>query len=188
MTDAPLRPSVPLTFHHEPKVWIGCLECYNAGRLVGAWYAASEAAGITTSELHARDIPADTHEELWCLDIENFPEAKEMDPTTAQMWGDLYEEVGDAQWSAFCAWVRSGSHVEGGDGMPDTGEFEDRYAGEWDSWDEYVRNYVEGTSLQEGWPDDAIRFFDMGRYGRELLVDYSVEDAPNGGVFIFRDN
>ena len=27
----------------EPAVWIGCLACYNAGRLTGDWYQATEA-------------------------------------------------------------------------------------------------------------------------------------------------
>jgi hypothetical protein len=39
----------------EPAVWIGCLACYNAGRLVGAWFPADGAGDITTQQVHAPD-------------------------------------------------------------------------------------------------------------------------------------
>ena len=181
------RPNVPLTFHHEPKVWIGCLQCYNEGRLVGDWYPANEAGEITTSNLHGRPIRPETHEELWCLDVEGFPEAREMDPMTAQMWGDLYDEVGDAQWPAFCAWVRSGSHVEDGDGMPSASDFEERYAGSWNDFEEYAWNYVVSSGMQHEWTETARDYFDLKRYARDLQTGFTVEDDPDGGVFIFRD-
>ena len=31
-----------------PRAWIGCLACYNEGRLVGDWYDAINAAEVTT--------------------------------------------------------------------------------------------------------------------------------------------
>lgn len=32
-----------------PRVWVGCLACYNAGRLVGDWHDASDADEVTYS-------------------------------------------------------------------------------------------------------------------------------------------
>lgn len=61
------------TIDTTPRVWIGCLQCYNEGNLVGDWYSASEADKITTSKVHERVINPGTHEELWCLDHENLP-------------------------------------------------------------------------------------------------------------------
>ncbi|GAA1703825.1 hypothetical protein FB460_0586 [Propioniferax innocua] len=34
------------------RVWPGCLSCYNAGRLVGAWIDAADAGGLTIAKLH----------------------------------------------------------------------------------------------------------------------------------------
>lgn len=189
MTTPQLRPSVPLTFHHEPQVWIGCLQCYNEGRLVGSWYPASEAGDITTSKLHGRPIPRETHEELWVFDLEGFPEANEMDPATAQKWGDLYDEVGDERWPALCAWVRSGSHVEDGDGMPSVSTFDERYVGEWEDFATYAQQYAESIDLFDGLPagHDAVRYFNWRSWIQDLEQGFTVEPSGNGGVWIFRD-
>lgn len=63
-----------------PRVWIGCLACYNAGRLVGDWHDASDAEEVSTADVHGR---ASSHEELWCFDIENIPVRREMSPSTS---------------------------------------------------------------------------------------------------------
>lgn len=174
---------------NTPRVWIGCLECYNNGRLVGRWYDASEAGDITTSQLHGRTVAPETHEELRCMDLDgDWPIRREMDPITAARWGEIYEEVGDTQWPALCAWVRSGSYTaEGHSDFPVVSDFEEHYAGEWDSFDEYARDLAESTDLLKGVPDEIQRYFDWESWIRDLEYDYSVERAPDGGgVFIFR--
>lgn len=50
----------------DPAVWIGCLACYNAGRLTGDWYQATEADEVTPARLHGG--VSTTHEELWVMD------------------------------------------------------------------------------------------------------------------------
>lgn len=93
----------------RPRVWIGCLSCYNEGRLVGEWVDATNAGDLTPNDLHG--IPT-THEELWVFDLEGFPSGTgEMSPTAAAPWGELYEEVGETQWPALLAWVDSGCYV-----------------------------------------------------------------------------
>ena len=41
--------TTPPTTDTTPRVWIGCLACYNEGRLVGDWYDAITADEITTA-------------------------------------------------------------------------------------------------------------------------------------------
>lgn len=41
-----------------PRVWIGCLACYNTGRLVGDWHDAIGAADVTTTDVHGRAVDA----------------------------------------------------------------------------------------------------------------------------------
>ncbi|WOC14324.1 antirestriction protein ArdA [Gordonia sp. MP11Mi] len=173
---------------NAPRVWIGCLECGNAGSLVGDWYDATEAGDITTSQLHGRAIPAETHEELWVMDLDgDWPVRREMDPAEAARWGEIYEEVGDDAWPAFCAWVRSGSYVEDGDGMPSTGDFEERFAGTWPDFRTYAFQLAEDTDMFDGLPEDhiAVRYFDWDSWIRDLKFDYTVERAPGYEVFIF---
>jgi antirestriction protein len=38
-----------------------------------------------------------------------------------------------------------------------------------------------------GVPDDVARYFDWAAWTRDLAFDYTVEDAPGGGVFVFRN-
>ena len=63
-----------------PRAWIGCLACYNEGRLVGDWYDAINADEVTTYDLHGAHSRADSHDELWVMDHENIPVSGEMSP------------------------------------------------------------------------------------------------------------
>lgn len=75
-----------------PRVWIGCLACYNAGRLVGDWYDAEDAGEVIPEDLHGHPT---SHEELWVFDLEGFPrETGEISPTAVVSWGELFEEGG----------------------------------------------------------------------------------------------
>lgn len=69
------------------NVWVGCLACYNNGRLVGEWAAGAEAPltdaafielvgrrALTASGHFKDSVP---HEELWVFDDENGPDAGE---------------------------------------------------------------------------------------------------------------
>lgn len=137
-----------------PQVWLGCLACYTAGRLVGHWYPAADAATVTPSQLHGRELPEDVHEELWVLDHEHLPVDGELDPLTAARWGELYDELDSPElWPALCAWVRSGSYVEDGDGLPSITDFTERYAGTWNSFLDYAIDLAEETGAFAGVPD-----------------------------------
>ena len=81
------------SFDTTPRVWIGCLQCYNEGNLVGDWHNATDADEITTSQLHGRAIDPGTHEELWCLDHENLPITAECSPRDAAELARTLEDV-----------------------------------------------------------------------------------------------
>lgn len=165
----------------RPAVWVGCLACYNEGNLVGQWFPAEEAGEVTPEDLH--DGPT-VHEELWCFDLEGFPaHTGEMLPLTAATWGELYSELGEAQWPAFLAWVENGSCVVDADGLPDLTSFEDRYRGCWGSFGEYLADEID--DMQRCWPEEAVRYFDEHSYERDARFDYEILDAPEGGVFVF---
>lgn len=172
----------------EPQVWIGCLACYNAGRLVGEWFPAVGADEVTLAEVHryAGGARRDC-EELWVMDHEHIPVRGEMDPTTAAAWGEVYQQAPDGLWEAVCAWVDSGAYVAASDGSaPSLGDFEERYAGQWDSFDDYAEHLAGELDLFDGWPEEARRYFDWTRWIGDLRSDYTVVDAA-GGVYVFRD-
>ncbi|MCD2143710.1 antirestriction protein ArdA [Gordonia paraffinivorans] len=170
-----------------PTAWVGCLACYNSGNLVGAWYPASEAGDVTPSQLHGRPIRPETHEELWCFDHEGIPVDGELSPMEATRWGECYDQLDDPSlWPALCAWVRSGDHVEDGDGLPSIPDFTERYAGTWDSFLDYAEHLAEDCETFSSVPEDLRRFIDMAAWAAEIEADYTTENAPGGAVYIFR--
>ena len=117
----------------RPRVWMGCLACYNEGHLVGEWVDAADAGGLTPDGLHGSPT---THDELWCFDLEGFPVGTgEMSSTTA------------VQWPALLAWVETGCYVAGADNQLSASDFEERYCGCWDSFADYGAQLAEDIGL-----------------------------------------
>lgn len=178
-----------MTTTTEPamKVWIGCLHC-NSGQLVGEWFHAIDADEVTLAEVHrgAGGSRAGC-EELWCFDIDDMPLHREMSPTEAAEWGRVVEEVDEHLCQALFAWVRSGDYVAEGTGdLPSISDFEERYAGHWDDFDEYAHQLADDIGLLADVPEEVARYFDWAAWTRDLAFDFTVEDAPGSGVFVFR--
>lgn len=172
------------TTTNAPRIWLGCLNCYNNGRLVGAWYDAEELCndgGLgTAADVHEQGgFPAEEYcEEIWGLDHENMPVRGEMGRSDAIEWGELYEELdSDNDWPIFCAWVRNGND-------PSVSEFKDNYQGQWDSFRDYVEDLEESCGTFNDWPELAKRYFDWDGYAEEMEQSYNVLDAPQG-VWVF---
>lgn len=170
--------------NYQPRAWVGCLACYNSGRLVGQWYDADEAED-DIAQIHKDGGyagPCDG-EEPWCFDTENLP-GGEMDPATARKWGAMYEKLdNDAAWPAFLAYAAN--HHTDLYGMPEIEDFTDAYQGRWDEFSDYAHHYAEETALQQGWPDEAILHFNWDSYAESLEQGYWTADAPGGGIFVF---
>lgn len=174
------------SFDTTPRVWIGCLQCYNEGNLVGDWHNATDADEITTSQLHGRAIDPGTHEELWCLDHENLPITAECSPRDAAELARILEDVPEHERPALNTWVLSGDYIEDGDGLPSISDFEERNCGEWSSFREYAEQLVEDSGLLADVPEEVARYFDWEAWTRDLIYDYAVMDDGSHGVYIFR--
>ncbi|WP_414122793.1 antirestriction protein ArdA [Corynebacterium nuruki] len=166
-----------------PRVWIGCLACYNEGELVGRWYDATAAEDVLPSDLHG--VPT-AHEELWCMDTENMPVTREMDPRTASAWGRAMEAIAPQWRAAWMAWIED-QHIDRPDEAPDQQEFNERFAGQYPSFVDYAEMIVSDTGMLDGVPDEIGRYFDMERYAEDLAHDYIVLDMgyPEFGVWVF---
>ena len=170
-----------------PRAWIGCLSCYNEGRLIGDWFDAATADEVTLADVHGAHSRADLHDELWCFDHENIPVRGELDPLTAAEWGRVYTEVGPEHWPPLCAWVESGNYIaEGNTDLPSISDFEERYCGRWDDFREYAEQLADDIGLLADVPEEIARYFDWSAWTRDLAFDYSTYDDPEGGVFVFR--
>lgn len=172
-----------------PRAWIGCLSCYNSGRLVGEWYAAAEADDVTPASVHADagTVARISCEELWVMDHEHLPLSGECSPAEAAAWGRLLADVDEWQRPALLAWVRSGDYIAGGRGdLPSLSDFEERYAGEWATFGEYAESLADDIGLLAGVPDELAAYFDWAAWTRDLAYDYTAEPAASGGVHVFR--
>lgn len=201
-----------------PLVYIACLACYNAGRLVGEHYDLSdgwdpEEQG-TPEQIHggaaklARLVALDggsPHEEYVVHDHENVPVKGEFGLAMVQAIADAYEEVGDTQWDAYCAYVDTGLWGHGSVPLPDASEFTNAYKGEADSFRDFIYNgggydpfeeYTDKPSqFGERGPtyipeDSPIRqYFNWEQYADEQENDnYAVVKIPGGGVYVFETN
>ena len=170
-----------------PRAWIGCLACYNDGRLIGDWYDAITADEVTTYDIHGAHSRADSHDELWVMDHENLPVKGEVSPADAASWGRAIVEVDEQLRPALIAWVESGDYVaEGNSDLPCIPDFMERYCSEWDSFNDDAEDLVESTGMLSEVPEEVARYFDHAAFARDLAFDYATYDAPNGGVFVFR--
>ncbi len=171
-----------------PRAWIGCLACYNSGYLVGHWFDAATANEVTLADVHeGSGLDCAECEELWVFDHENLPVRGELDPLAAAAWGRCLAEVDEHLRPALCAWVESGDYVAEGTGdLPSVSDFEERYCGAWENFREYAENLADDIGLLADVPEEIARYFDWQAWSRDLAMDYSTYDDPEGGVFVFR--
>jgi len=183
----------------RPAVWVGCLACYNAGALTGAWFDAVHAPqemtvfnvaiiGTAGPAEHANAAGEGCHEELWCFDRENFAGllVGECSPAQAVQLAELICELTGEGYppSAYAAYRDDiGSDYATLEG------FRDAYCGEYDTEADYAQQLADELgycpTTVASWPLSCI---DWHRAWRELHYggdNYSAT-APAGGVYIFR--
>lgn len=185
------------TTTHEPRVWLGCLACYNNGRLLGEWMDPADAAEEDGSTWqHIPDFSP--HEELWVMDAEYVPVTGEFGIDTCRQIAEAQEVVDESQWGAFCAYSK---HV-GGDLDPQ--RFEEAYVGHYDDFRDYsdgwaaeqiemiVGSYEPSHGLS-GHDKTGLEWlcqnFNYEGYARTLEMEMTVLETPHyeTGVYVFRD-
>ncbi len=177
-----------------PSAWIGCLSCYNNGSLFGKWIPGTQAADLeaaglakveTVGEYTAPRCVRCFGDEFAVLDHENFHGFidGECSVTEAQEAADLIEsiEAEGIDIAAAAAWISFTGQAW------DLDSFQDSYQGEHDSFQEYAEELARelyGDQLDAArWPFSCINW---EHAARELSYDYHTEDAPGGGVYVFR--
>lgn len=169
----------------QPRVWIGCLSCYNGARLVGDWYEAETADDLTPNDIHGRPT---SHEELWVFDHEGFHGAieGECSPNDAAEIAKALSDLTDDESGAFAAWFELYAQRDKRDEWVE--KFRDDYRGIYDSEADFAREWFEETSDPEEvarlivWPYTDI---DWERASHELFTGgFTAERAP-GGIYVF---
>ncbi|MCZ4085462.1 MULTISPECIES: antirestriction protein ArdA [Streptomyces] len=169
----------------QPRVWIGCLACYNAGRLVGDWYEADTADLVTPDDLHGRST---SHEELWVMDHEGFCGALdgECSPDEAAEIAEALAELSEHEAAAFATWVEVfGEQSERTHWVE---HFRDQYRGFHQSEAHFAQEWADDTCDPEDkermtrWPFNEI---DWERASHELFTGGFHAERVAGGVHVF---
>ncbi|PCG86377.1 antirestriction protein [Streptomyces sp. WZ.A104] len=177
--------STTLSTGIQPSVWIGCLACYNAGRLVGDWYDADTADLVTPEDLHGRET---NHEELWVMDHEGFCGVLEGEcsPSEAAELAEVLADLSEDEAAPFSAWVEV--YGEQSERAHWVERFREEFRGFHKNEGHFAQEWAEDTSQPEDqarmqvWPFNAI---DWDYAAQELFSGgFHSEDAP-GGVYVF---
>lgn len=150
-----------------PRVWVGCLGCYNSGRLIGQWVegtSAGDTERVSLSDSDGRCLNCGG-DEFWVFDHENFGGliSGECSPMEAQEKAELLESVDDDEREVLEAWV---SNI--GVKNLDIDQMRECYAGEFDSDEAFAYEYVESCGLLSDIPESVTNYFDYAALGRDM--------------------
>ena len=177
-----------ITINDTPRVWIGCLACYNSGSLVGKWVDANEAAAFVPCKRSEFGFP---HEEFWVMDHENFNGFLngECSPSEAQELYELMQEIEkEHDLDAVAAWLSKNSETLKDF---DEDEFTSCYFGQYDSERDFAEHWAESTveNYEEKYANSVwpFNFIDWDRATRDLMFSFTSVEDGNHGYFIFLD-
>ena len=152
-----------------PSAWIGCLGCYNSGRLIGKWIPGLEcddleAAGLTDSAGRCNRCGAD---EFLALDHEHFGgllDGGEPNPMECYEAAEKLASVEDHEKDILKAWLSNGMDF-------DLDAMRECYIGEFSSDQDMAQDYIDSTGLLNDVPDYLSRYFDLEAYARDMMYD-----------------
>jgi len=178
-----------MTVTDTPRAWVGCLGCYNSGKLIGEWL--DDADAIREYRCPEPVTIYDSHEELWVMDHENLPLIKgECSPVEFADAMDWLDNLEGRYVAAVVAWL---DNLGLAWRDADIDEFDDAFTGEWSTEADFTYDlYVDTAGTRE--ESEAIRdgvglyaYVDWDRVARDLFMsDYWFVDSPDG-VFVFRN-
>jgi antirestriction protein len=161
----------------EMSIWAGDLGAYNDGELIGDWVDLSTCVDL--DDLREKVAEVTRHsEEFHICDYEGpFPVERytSLDTVweTAEVIGDAHDPDAMAAYLAYHGWDLSTASG-----------FEDAYAGQWDSLEDYALNFFEEIYADTVLPIPGFRI-EVDIVAWEC--DFFTLDAADGGVHVFRN-
>jgi antirestriction protein len=159
-----------------PRAWVGCLSCYNSGRLFGKWIDGTEcddleSAGLATletvGEYTAYRCVKCFGDEFSVMDHENYLGliTGECNTSEAAEAARQLAEITDDEREIVIAWLGNGMEF-------DLETMRDSYAGEFSSDEEFAEDYLENTGTLLDIPEYLRYYFDTSAYARDLMNDH----------------
>jgi antirestriction protein len=168
-----------------PRIYVACLASYNAGVLHGAWIDIDENTDVKEAidAMLASSPSQGAGAEEWRID--DHDGWMGLDPA-AYCENELPElaRMLDEHGEAFAAWV--GNCASGWDFDDYESAFQDVYAGEWGSLEDFAANLLEESGELAEIPERLRRYFDYQAYGRDLELGGDVwSQRSNGILYVF---
>ena len=164
---------------NDSQIYVACLASYNSGILHGKWIEPENDLEDLKEQINKvlKSSPIPNAEEYAIHDYNNFPNLGEY-PNLEDIIKvvDAINEHGADEINAFL----SNYQIE------DLDSFSDMFVGEYSSFSEYAEQMAEDTILIDC-PEHIKSYFDYQKFERDLSMDDTEIDAPNGNVFIFRN-
>lgn len=171
-----------------PRAWVGCLGCYNSGKLVGAWCDREEADDLESVGL-VREFVGELRNhfgcvvcgsgEFWCFDVEHLPTSREMSPSEFVRLAEREEKIeehGDAE--ALRVFIEHMGFGPDFDFDEVVSQFEDAYRGDWSSVEEFAEEMAEEQGDLAEVPDHLASCIDWESYWNSWLrFDYWEQDG-----------
>lgn len=173
-----------------PRAWIGCLACYNNGRLRGQWIDAETAAAEVDADAITyggqatpRTYPSGSAgvfckachgDEFDVFDYENVPRScagirsfYDNANYLAEAGSDLLERL-----QILSGWL-------GGDlTLEELATYdEDNYCGQWARFQDYAEHLADEIGLLGEMPETLSHYFDWEAWSRDLEHDYYTENG-----------
>lgn len=170
-----------------PRIWVGSLADYTNGELHGAWFDATrQPAELELAAKHMLRLGRTPNAEEWFIaDYDGFAGADLGEYDSFETVSRIARGIAEhgepfGHWAAYV----------GTDSAEELDRFEDHFRGEWDSFDDYVRDYLEQTDFYrflEDVPDDMRGYVDVdvAQMARDWAADYEVVEQAGGRVWVF---
>lgn len=182
------------------KAWIGCLGCYNNGRLEGKWLDADGARDLVAAGLAQRATYENGHtyaacikccgDEFAILDFDDVPRvlAYEIGDNIAVFseWAEEWERVADQVGAEVLE-----AYAENVAGEVETAleRVEEAFAGEFASEEDWAEDYLDGTGSLASVPAELRLYIDYEKYARDARMGGDVDFVDTStGVLAFWAN
>lgn len=168
----------------ECRVYLACLACYNAGRLVGEWVDGEDAEDFDIGTMdHGADDPC-PHEELAIHDHEGFGEWRPGENESLADVSAVARLMGE-HGEAFSAWYANGNAT--GKSVSEWGDaFSEDYRGTYKSLADYAEELSEELGDLESVPERLRYHIDWESVAREMEMGGDVWTADvSDGVAVF---
>lgn len=183
------------TITDQPAAWIGCLSCYNNGRLRGKWITAQQAADELADEIdkgtkvtygnqaaHTTNstTPSPTcrkcgGDEFDVFDTQHTPAScrtvKEFYENAEQL-AELHDTDDLTRLIVLADWIGNTTTLD------DLKTYDnENYAGQWNTFQDYAESYADDVGLLADMPETLRHYFDYEAFSRDLAHDYYHDDT-----------